>query len=111
MRTKELTQLISEHKHIKIRVGYATTYFLKRDGSVMGSKGQCAFVDDYNAWNTKYMTTKKAIASLVTRIRYAENRYDNRTVFCGPSPLNLFVTIFNEHGFEEKNFTINLRGE
>lgn len=111
MRTKELTQLIAEHKHITLRVGHATTYFLKREGSMMHAKGQYAFVDEYAEWNSKYLPFKKAIASLVTRIRYAENRYDNDTSFCEPSPLNIYVTIFNEHGGVDKIATINLRGE
>ena len=113
MRTKELKQLLSEHKYIELRIGskYASTYFVKNEYSKMHQDGNYGFVDEYSTWNNKYLPFKKAIASLVTRIRYAENRYDNRTIFPEPSPLNIYVTVKNEHWVEEKSFTINLRGE
>ena len=110
MRTTELKQLLSEHKYIELRIGYASTYFVKNEYSLMNEKGNCAFVDEFCGYNTKYMPLEKAIASLVTRIRYAENKYDNDTSFYGPSPLNINVTIKNEDWVEEKSFTINLRG-
>ena len=111
MRTKELKQLLSEHKYIELRIGskYASTYFVKNEYSVMHQEGNYGFSDEYSSYNTKYLPFNKAVASMVTRIRYAENRYDHRTVFNEPQPLNIYVTIKNEDFVEEKSFTINLR--
>lgn len=113
MRTAELKQLLSEHKYIELRIGskYALTYFVKNEYSAMHANGHYGFTDTYSSWNSKTMPFNKAVASMVTRIRYAENRYDNRTVFEEPSPLNLYVTVKNEHWVEEKSFTIKLKGE
>lgn len=114
MRTAELKQLLSEHKYIELRIGskYASTYFVKNEYSLMHQQGNYGFTDEYSSWNSKSLPFNKAVTSMVGRIRYAENVYDKEIGrgWYKPNPLNIYVTVKNEHWVEEKSFTINLRG-